>query len=663
MKRNMKIAALALALAACLLLTGCYTAPDEVNNGGDTGRTANSLPFPTLQATATVTMTPDTVTVESPAPNQGQQNIFPNTGTQAAPTATPESSSGNNAWNNWASGTENPTPAAPTAVPTGGTIVFETEQPGAVPTAGIATTAAPSSGIIAVQTTPAVATPTPQPKTMRLGFQGESVRTVQRKLKELGYYNGSIDGDFGEATDKALKAFQKANGLTPDGKVGDQTLKKLNDKNAKTYRQANATATPKTTATPRATATPNLAKDYYLRLGVSGAKVQTLQRRLIELGWLSGKVTGTFDEATEAAVRAFQDRTSGIYTDGVAGPATLRALYSSGAARTKKAVASNSVETLEFGSEGADVTKLQQKLKTLGYLAGYVDGKFGVETQAAVIAFQKNNNLTADGKAGTATQNKLYSNSANKATGNAVKINGNNTGGRDTKGIASTGYETLARDSEGYEVRRLQDRLRALGYAPGYSDGKYGATTEAAVMAFQSNNNLTVDGKAGPATQRKLYGTSAQSPVTYATLRQGDNSEAVRNMQYTLYELGYYDGAVDGVYGQTTADAVRAFQISNAVQPVDGVAGNVTLSKMYSSSAVAATTPYEQYTTVRPGDVGDSVAQVQDCLVEFGYLELENVNGVYDDLTTQAVKNFQAAWNLTVDGVAGAETQKILFGF
>ena len=42
MKRNMKIAALALALAACLLLTGCYTAPDEVNNGGDTGRTANS---------------------------------------------------------------------------------------------------------------------------------------------------------------------------------------------------------------------------------------------------------------------------------------------------------------------------------------------------------------------------------------------------------------------------------------------------------------------------------------------------------------------------------------------------------------------------------------------------------------------------------------------
>ena len=667
MKRNTKIIFLALALSLCLLLTGCYVAPDDEVNGGETNKSGNNLPFLTLEPTATVAVTPDTVTVPTTDPNQGQQ-IFPDNST---PTPTPDQ--GGNGWNNWASNTDNTANATPTPVPTGGTIVFDnsTNAPSTTDDGGqgaITTTTGPAA------TTPAVATPSPTPKTMRLGFQGEAVRTVQKKLKELGYYNGSIDGDFGEATDKALKAFQKANGLEADGKVGEQTLKKLNDPKAKTYKQSIATATPKVTAkpkptatpTPRATATANLTKNYYLRLGSTGAKVQTLQRRLIELGWLSGKVTGTFDEATEAAVKAFQTRTAGIYTDGVAGPETLRALYSANAARTKNAVASNSVETLEFGSEGAAVTKLQQKLKELGYLGGFVDGKFGVETQAAVIAFQKNNNLTADGKAGTATQNKLYSGSANKATGNAVTIKGNdskNAGGRDTKGIASTGFETLERGSEGYEVRKLQDRLTALGYAPGYSDGKYGATTEAAVMAFQSNNNLTVDGKAGPATQRVLYGTSAQSPVTYATLREGDTGDAVRNMQYTLYELGYYDGAIDGTYGQTTADAVRAFQISNSVQPVDGIAGNATLSKMYSSSAVSATVPYEQYQSVRPGDVGDAVVQVQDCLVEFGYLELEQVTGVYDEATTQAVKNFQAAWKLTVDGIAGTETMKILFGF
>ena len=65
------------------------------------------------------------------------------------------------------------------------------------------------------------------------------------------------------------------------------------------------------------------------------------------------------------------------------------------------------------------MTKLQKKLQELGYLAGVADGKFGVETEAAVIAFQSSNNLTADGKAGTATQSKLYSGTANRAGGNA----------------------------------------------------------------------------------------------------------------------------------------------------------------------------------------------------------------------------------------------------
>ena len=657
MKRNGKTIALALALGMCLLLTGCYVAPDDVNNGGETNP-GNNLPFQTLQPTATVTVTPDTATITAdPNANQQGQNVFPDSST-----ATPS-------WNNWGDTGNNGATPTPTPIPTGGTIVFDngTPVPGAENTIQTIT-GAPSP---AAPTTPAPVTPTPTPPSMRLGFTGEAVRTVQRKLKELGYYNGSVDGDFGPETEKAVKEFQKANGLTPDGKVGEQTLKKLNDKNAKTYKQAHATATPKVTAkptkkvtaTPRPTATPNLSKDYYLRLGSTGKRVETLQRRLIELGWLSGKVTGNFDEATEKAVRAFQDRTRGIYTDGIAGPDTLRALYSSNAARSSKPAAVNSAETLQYGSEGAEVTKLQKKLQDLGYLAGYADGKFGVETQAAVIAFQKNNNLTADGKAGTATQNKLYSGTAVRAGGKAVKINGTNTSGKDTKGIASTGYETLEFGSSGDAVRKLQRRLEALGYKPGYTDGKFGATTEAAVMAFQANNGLTVDGKAGPATQRALYGTSPKSSVTYSTLRPGDNGEAVRNMQYTLYELGYYDGAIDGIYGATTSDAVRAFQIENKLQPVDGIAGNATLSRLYSSSAIAAAAVGDMYDTVRPGAEGEVVVQIQDCLVQFGYLDSSNISGRYDAVTEAAVRAFQSANNLKVDGICGSETLKVLFGY
>ena len=656
MKRNGKLIALALALALCLLLTGCYVAPDDVSNGGETNP-GNNLPFQTLQPTETVTMTPDTVVVETPDQSQQGQNVFPS---QATPTPSPNE--GGSSWNDWgvtgnpSSGTDTTTP-----VPTGGTIVFDQNTPAAGAENTIQTvTYSPTP---AVPTTPAPITPTPTPKSMRLGFQGESVRTVQRKLRDLGYYKGSIDGDFGAETEKAVKAFQKANGLTADGKVGEQTLKKLNDKNAKTAKEANATAKPKTTATPKSTATPNLEKEYYLSLGTVGNRVETLQRRLIELGWLSGKVTGEYDSATEAAVRAFQDKTSGLWSDGIAGPETLRALYSSKAARTTKAAAINNADTLQYGSEGTDVTKLQKKLQELGYLAGAADGKFGVETEAAVIAFQSNNNLTADGKAGTATQSKLYSGTANRASGNAVKISGNNVSGRDTQGIASTGYETLEYGSTGDAVKKLQNRLDSLGYSPGYTDGKFGASTEAAVMAFQANNGLTVDGKAGPATQRALYGSSGSSAVGYSTLWPGTESTAVRNMQYTLYELGYYDGAIDGKYGDTTSDSVRAFQIENGIKPVDGVAGSKTLSKLYSSSAVPASAPSDLYDTVQYGDRGEMVLQVQDILrYTFGYTSV-SLNSYYDTATMEAVRDFQANHGLTPDGICGSKTLSVLFGY
>lgn len=61
----------------------------------------------------------------------------------------------------------------------------------------------------------------------KLGSRGEEVRKVQKKLKELGYYKGSVDGIYGTATQKAVKAFQKNCGITADGIAGPKTLKFL----------------------------------------------------------------------------------------------------------------------------------------------------------------------------------------------------------------------------------------------------------------------------------------------------------------------------------------------------------------------------------------------------------------------------------------------------
>lgn len=55
------------------------------------------------------------------------------------------------------------------------------------------------------------------------GSKGEQVSQVQRKLKQWGYYSGSVDGVFGQDTHNAVVRFQKKNGLTADGVVGTQT--------------------------------------------------------------------------------------------------------------------------------------------------------------------------------------------------------------------------------------------------------------------------------------------------------------------------------------------------------------------------------------------------------------------------------------------------------
>ena len=59
------------------------------------------------------------------------------------------------------------------------------------------------------------------------GNTGSTVKTMQRKLKNWGYYKGSIDGIFGAQTKQAVKNFQKKNGLKVDGIVGPKTLAAL----------------------------------------------------------------------------------------------------------------------------------------------------------------------------------------------------------------------------------------------------------------------------------------------------------------------------------------------------------------------------------------------------------------------------------------------------
>ncbi len=83
------------------------------------------------------------------------------------------------------------------------------------------------SGMAAAATTASAGFQADVPAAIRQGSTGEEVRTMQRKLKNWGYYDGAVDGIFGSATRKAVVYFQKKNGLTADGIVGPKTLAAL----------------------------------------------------------------------------------------------------------------------------------------------------------------------------------------------------------------------------------------------------------------------------------------------------------------------------------------------------------------------------------------------------------------------------------------------------
>ena len=143
--------------------------------------------------------------------------------------------------------------------------------------------------------------------TLRQGSSGEQVKTLQQKLKNWGYYSGSVDGIFGSGTKSAVMYFQRNNGLTADGLVG------------------NATAAARGMSLSASSSVQTGASSSVLKQGSSGEQVKTLQQKLKNWGYYSGSVDGVFGSGTKSAVMYFQ-RNNGLTADGVVGSRTAAAL-------------------------------------------------------------------------------------------------------------------------------------------------------------------------------------------------------------------------------------------------------------------------------------------------------------------------------------------------
>jgi N-acetylmuramoyl-L-alanine amidase len=132
---------------------------------------------------------------------------------------------------------------------------------------------------------------------------------------------------------------------------------------------------------------------------------------------------------------------------------------------------------------------------------------------------------------------------------------------------------TLRRGDRGREVVDLQTRLNSLGHDLGNRgiDGVFRAETELAVKAFQQSMGILADGLVGPITWGEIHEAGYRPGGRLLYLRQPPfRGSDVLELQRMLDDLGFNPAAVNGLFDERTARAVKDFQ-RNAGLSADGV--------------------------------------------------------------------------------------------
>ena len=199
--------------------------------------------------------------------------------------------------------------------------------------------------------------------------------------------------------------------------------------------------------------------------------------------------------------------------------------------------------TLKIGSQGERVSELQAALKLLGFYSGAVDGVYREDTASAVSRFKRAVNLNPNGIVDAMTWQRLFPTvpivtptmpppnlganfpvptqtspntrvtnprppRANTVTNSQPQrpssppSQGSTTPPGEIPGVqyTSQGLPILRLGMRNSEVRKLQERLKQLGFLTGDVDGDFGVMTEAGVKAAQQSYGLEVDGVVGGAT-------------------------------------------------------------------------------------------------------------------------------------------------------------------
>lgn len=310
----------------------------------------------------------------------------------------------------------------------------------------------------------------PAEAALQRGNTGPEVTDLQNQLIDSGFYDGPVTGYFGELTENAVKRLQQTKGQTATGIVDDKTFSYLQ---------------------PADSGTTDGTR---LALGDKGQYVTDLQNNLKATGHYNGPISGYFGSLTEKALMEFQ-RDRGLDVDGIAGEQTLMALQQVATATTPAEPASQSdmkvderieeaIADLTPGTSGPQVAALQTRLQAAGCYNGAISGSYDSATEAAVRSCQslKDSDLTSESQ----------------------PIAPDTVATAESAPIETVMSGNLSRGASGPGVTELQNRLQAAGYYEGQASGSFDDLTEAAVLRFQRDQGLNLDGIAGPATQGLL---------------------------------------------------------------------------------------------------------------------------------------------------------------
>jgi len=299
------------------------------------------------------------------------------------------------------------------------------------------------------------------------------IEEIQQRIREREYNVPLVDGIATSALAEAIKQFQEVNYLTADGQVGPSTYDILMSD------------------------VPDGATDALpLKFKSRGPRVLYLQYAL-RISCINPNGTdGVFGAGTESAVKRYQTRVN-LTADGIVGTGTWEQMRQ-------------------------DIKPIQAALENKGYDVGIVDGIATEKVYNAVLKYQEDNRLIADGMVGASTK--------------ALLLGGTTGGG--------TVSSTLKAGSNGSLTLYLQRILRALGYSLTVN-GIFDTETQAVAIAFQIANNLEADGIVGGGTWSRLF-------ELYRVDVPGSGVEKLLNVVNHEFEWAFKEDNVNNItpYGQ-----------------------------------------------------------------------------------------------------------------